>query len=234
MTKSKVLHLLAITTVLVVISVIGSGVLAISGALGEEPAASMAQWLQLAQAQPRPNQRPAPPPARGGETAQQTPAAPPPTTPPAAAAAPAPPVRTETIVYDNWTVTCRDTVTGNVKKTCSATFQMTNQERNQVIFTWLLGRNAEGALVSVMQVPTGILIQRGVEFKIGNGAMKKLNFVMCDSQRCEASIQMDDALTKEMAAAQTAVATIFTPDGKGINFNMNPKGIDKAIGSIPR
>ena len=228
--SSKARHPVAITTALGAISLAGLAIFAVTDARVEElknGAAEIGRLVQFAQAQPK-HQQPAPatPAARTSAAAAAA--------PPAAAAPSAAPIRTETIVYDNWTVSCRDIVSDKVKKACSATFQMTSQERNAVIFTWLIGRNNEGALVSVMQVPTGIIIPRGVELKIGNGAVKKLSFVTCDQQRCEASIQMDDALTKEMTAAQAATATIFTPDGKGINFNMIPKGIDKAIGSIPR
>ena len=49
----------------------------------------------------------------------------------AGAAQPAGPVRTETITYDMWTVSCRDTPDGKTKKICSATLSMQVEQQNQ-------------------------------------------------------------------------------------------------------
>jgi invasion protein IalB len=226
MQKKYLLSIVATVCVLVVSAV---AAVLMSDAYGENSGDRQKDRALVAQAQPRPKAAPAapaqaPPPA----PAQAAPSAP-------AQAAPAQaPVRTETVVYDNWTVSCVDSVDGSVKKTCSAKFQMFDQERKAVVFVWLIGRNPEGTLFSVMQTPTGVLVQKGVELKIGSGAARTMPFVFCGPQHCEASLPMDDALAKEMAAAQAVTATLFTPDGKALNFNLVPKGIDKAIASANR
>ena len=45
---------------------------------------------------------------------------------------------------------------------------------------------------------------------------------------------MDEALIKEVSSAGTAVATIYSTDGRNINFNMPIKGIDKALAAVGR
>jgi invasion protein IalB len=155
---------------------------------------------------------------------------------PAVPAAPAAPQRTETITYDNWMVTCRDTVDGTTKtkKTCSAVLKLIEKDRNAVVFVWFIGHNAAGALLSVMQVPTGVLIQKGIEVKVDKGEARKLEYNSCTTQNCEATLVMVPAFDKQLIAGQTAVATIYAVDGRGINFNVPLKGIDKAIASIGR
>jgi invasion protein IalB len=158
-------------------------------------------------------------------------AAPAPTSAPTPATAAA---RTETIVYDSWTVTCRDTVDKSSKKRCSASFQVIEQKQRQVLLTWIIGRTDSGVLMTLMQTPTGVQIQQGVDLKLGEGAVRKLNYVACLPQRCEASINMDEALIKEASSAGNAVATIYSTDGRNINFNMPIKGIDKALAALGR
>jgi len=156
------------------------------------------------------------------------------------AAPPAPPVsqRTETINYDNWTVTCREAIEGPTKgkKVCSAVLRVSDQSQKNIVFVWLIARNQAGALLTVAQIPTGVLIQKGVELKVGNGKARTLSYNACTTQNCEASITMDDAFNKELIAGQTAevTATIYATSGQAINFNFPIKGIDKAIGAIGR
>jgi invasion protein IalB len=195
---------------------VASGLLLIAGVAAADPfppvATRSAHHPRLAQA-------PAPAPA--------TPAAP---------AAPTAPQRTETITYDNWTVTCRDTVEGTTrtKKVCSALLKLIEKDRNAVVFVWFIGHNTAGALLSVMQVPTGVLIQKGVEVKIDKAEARKLDYNSCTTQNCEASVVMVPAFDKQLIAGQTAVVTIVAVDGRGINFTIPLKGIDKAIASIGR
>src|SRR5262245_13941259 len=72
-----------------------------------------------------------------------------------AAAAPAVPPRTETIVYDSWTVTCHEG--GTVKKTCLATLQVLDKDR-KVLLRWQIGFDKTSRLTTAIDVPTGLLV----------------------------------------------------------------------------
>ncbi len=150
---------------------------------------------------------------------------------PAVAPAPVAPQRTETSVQDSWTVMCQE-MPGASKKTCSATLQVIDGEKKQVLFGWVIGKTPEGALTAVFQTPTGILVQRGVELKIGEGAARKINFVACTSLRCEAATALDDALIKEASLTPNVAATIYLVDGRSVNYKMNIKGFDKAVAAV--
>ena len=133
-------------------------------------------------------------------------------------------------------MTCREALGGASKsnKACSAILQVVDQKQNSVIFSWIIGRNAEGALVTVLQSPTGILIQKGVELKIDNGKARLLNYSACITQHCESTLVMDDSFNREAIAGQNATATIYGTDGQGININFPLKGIAQAMESIGR
>lgn len=164
------------------------------------------------------------PSSRGASPAAQQPAAP--------AAPPVAPERVETIKYDAWTVTCRDTVEKSSKRTCTGIMQVIEQKSRRVLLAWVIGRDNQGVLRTVMQTPTGVQIPKGVELKLGKAPMRTLPFTACEPQRCDASVAMDDAMVKEAMASQEAVATIVATDGRGINFNMPIKGIDKVFAAI--
>jgi invasion protein IalB len=160
--------------------------------------------------------------------------------PAGAPGAPSAPIRTETITYDAWTVSCRDTMDGKTKKICSAVLPMVAQQQGQRVNlgAWLIARNNQGALLSVIQTPQvdiGVLITKGVELKLGDAKPRKINYVNCGPQRCEASIPMDEPTIKEMSAAASgsAVITFWKADGADFSINIQSlRGIDKAITAV--
>jgi invasion protein IalB len=177
------------------------------------------------------------------EAQSKNPAAAAPGTPPSAQ--PAPP-RSETIVYDSWTVTCHEG--GTAKKSCLATLQVLDKDRRQVLLRWQIGFDNASRLTTAFDVPTGLLvtddktqtrssgisIKQGVELKLGDRPVRNVAFRICDTQRCEASTPIDDAFLKDAGTATTATATVYTADGRAVPFVMQLKGIDKALASVRR
>lgn len=152
--------------------------------------------------------------------------------PPSAATTPSAPERMETITYDNWTVSCRDTVDKASKKICSGTLQVIDQKSRQVLMAWLVGRDNRGALRTVIQTPTGVQIPKGLELKLGKATKRTLPFTACEPQRCEASVAIDEGMIKDATAASEVTATIYAVDGRAINFNLMIKGIDQVFAAI--
>lgn len=153
--------------------------------------------------------------------------------PAAAPAQPAPPQpqRTEILPYDNWTLTCQDFAEGPNRRVCSATLRVQNQS-NQVLFAWTVGLNAEKKLVSVFQVPSGVLVEPGVQLKLAGGAQRKIPFVACEPGRCEATLAMDDRLIREVTASESVEATVQGTNGKGVQFKFPVKGFDRAVAGV--
>jgi len=154
--------------------------------------------------------------------------------------APSQPVRTETITYDAWTVSCRDTADGKTKKVCSATLPMVMAQQNQAVplGAWIIGRNNEGGLVSVVQTPqinVGVMVSKGIELKLGNANPHSISYSACNPQRCEGILTMNEAVTRSMIAASNdpAVITFWKADGDKFAITIQSiKGIDKAISAI--
>ena len=142
------------------------------------------------------------------------------------------PRRTETITYGAWVVTCSDTIEKNSKKTCSGILEVVEQKQRRVLLAWIIGRDPQGTLRTVIQTPTGVRIANGVVLKLGKGPQRTLPYTACESQRCEASMAMDDAMIKDALASHETVLTIVTIDGRDINFKMDIGGIDKVFADL--
>jgi invasion protein IalB len=142
--------------------------------------------------------------------------------------------RAETIVDDNWTVTCAETDQGGAKRQCSAILKIAESDKNgaqRVIFTWVIGRQDE-KLISALAMPSGDLIPPGVELKIGDKETRKLGYSLCQPDHCEALLPPEDPLVKSLDAAATAEVTVYSVDGAGVKFTVNMKGFTQALADL--
>jgi invasion protein IalB len=141
------------------------------------------------------------------------------------------PQRFETTIYGPWRVICQKPADAP-KKVCTANLRVYDQKRQRVLLIWAISRNAEGALVLLLQTPTGVQVREGVELKLGNGPAHRLKYVACMPRHCQASITLDAALVKQAMGANDATASITLLNGRAVQFNMSIKGIDKALGAL--
>lgn len=137
------------------------------------------------------------------------------------------PRRIETTVFDSWTVTCGENEAG--KKNCNAVLRVIDNESGNVVLVWLVAKDANNKLASAMQTPTGIQLANGVSLKLGAAAARKLAYVNCMPNHCEAVAPLDAAFLKEINAATEASATITLVDGRTAEFKFPLKGATEAI-----
>ena len=142
--------------------------------------------------------------------------------------------RAETIVDDNWTVTCALTDQSGAKKQCSAILRIAQTDKNgaqHIVFSWVLGHQ-DGKLESILSVPSGVLIQPGVEVKIGDKETRKLIYSLCQPDHCESVLPLDEMMVKGLSAAATTEVTIYAVNGATAKFTVNMKGFAQAIADL--
>ncbi len=140
--------------------------------------------------------------------------------------------KTETSKAGNWLVTCVDFVGGEPKRACTAKLQILQKKSHRVAFIWEIGVTREHKVISVMHVPTGILIAPGIELRLGKDALRKLNFQACAPAECTAEFAVDPKLIREISANKSVEATIVAVNGSRVKFTINPEGIEKAYQQI--
>jgi invasion protein IalB len=153
---------------------------------------------------------------------------------PAASSEPAKIRRAETIVDDNWTVTCAQTDQGDAKRICSALLRIVETDKagaQRVVFTWLVGHQ-EGKLASAISVPTGVQIPPGMEIKIGDKEAVKIGYSICAPDHCEAMLPLEETAIKSLSASPTTEVTIRAINGAEAKFTVNMKGFVQALEDI--
>ncbi len=153
---------------------------------------------------------------------------------PAAPAEPAKIRRSETIVDDNWTVTCAQTDQAESKRLCSAALKIAETDKagaQRIVFTWVIGHQ-EGKLASAISVPSGVQIPPGVEIQIGDKEVRKVGYSICMPDHCEALLPLEETVIKSLSAAPTTAITIRAVNGAEAKFTVNMKGFAQALADI--
>lgn len=141
------------------------------------------------------------------------------------------PIRTETTVYDRWMVTCQERLSSDPKKSCTAALRVLDQNK-QLVILWQLDRTADGKLAFIMQTPTGVMVQRGIDLNIGDKKIGQFAYNACVPQNCEADGSIEDPLIKTLTAASDMMVTIHAKDGRDVHFKFPLAGIDKAVAAV--
>jgi invasion protein IalB len=142
--------------------------------------------------------------------------------------------RAETIVDDNWTVTCAVTDEVGAKRQCSAVLRIAQTDSKgakRVVFAWVLGRQ-NGKLTSAISIPSGVRIPPGVEVKIGDKETRKLGFSMCEPDHCEALLPLDEPVLKSLSAAAATELSVIAVNGAVAKFTVNMKGFAQAVADL--
>lgn len=154
---------------------------------------------------------------------------------PAPATPPAPvPVKTETLNFDSWSVTCQEFVEPKPKRACVAQVRVTQSQNGQIVLLWTLGYRDDGQMEGLLRVPTGVAIRQGIDLKVGAGAVRKLDYATCEPAFCTASSAMDATHMKELAAAETVQFVVYGSNGQNLKLDLPLKGTDKALAALKR
>ena len=146
--------------------------------------------------------------------------------------APSPPVRTEIVRFDGWSVTCNEFAEANRKRHCVAQMQVQPNNASQVVMTWSIAINDNKQFVMAIQTPTGVMIAPGVKLKLEKAAERTVAYESCDSGQCIATQVIDGNLLHDLNAAATAQVTMQANNGNQVNLSFSIKGADKALAHL--
>lgn len=140
---------------------------------------------------------------------------------------------TTTSQHGGWTVSC--TSAGEpVQKTCSAQFRVVSKENNNaLVLVWLIGRNAEGKLLTEFATPSDIMIKPGVAVSLDDTAIGVAEFMSCTSnQGCRAALELTPKLARDLKQAKKANVGITLLNGKLLQIGVDINGIEQVLAEL--
>ena len=149
-----------------------------------------------------------------------------------AAAAPAPQITK----FGDWAVRC-DMVPGAdgaaSSKVCHAFIEIAAKETNKRVLLVGIGpRPNEDGYFLLAVAPLGLVLPKGIGFKVDEGEGFAVPFFTCIPQGCQTSVPLDDARVKEIRSGKALTVHVMDMQRGEISIPVSLSGVSAALDSL--
>ncbi|MCP4384591.1 MAG: hypothetical protein GY798_24790, partial [Hyphomicrobiales bacterium] len=115
---------------------------------------------------------------------------------------------------------------------CALSQRLTQNETGTVVFVWTIARDPEGKIVSIWEMPTGLLVDQGVAIDIGAEKPLVIPYRACDPRQCQAAANLGEPFVKELVAAEKVSVSVVATNGQRVAFSLSVKGLEEALAAL--
>ncbi|MBX9757308.1 MAG: invasion associated locus B family protein [Beijerinckiaceae bacterium] len=151
-----------------------------------------------------------------------------------AAAAETEVLKSETTKIRAWTVNCVTMNDAVRSRRCAARLTVTREGVTGPLLAWEIVLNPQRAIISALQIPTGVLIEPGIELRAGGTSVWRARVTACEPARCVAGFRTDEQMVRTFAANPRLEAVVKDLTGKDLVIALDVTGIDEAYATLTR
>jgi len=151
---------------------------------------------------------------------------------PAAAANQPPPAKVAGS-FGNWTLLC-GTETGDEKERCSLVLPLVETKTQKLVFRVIVTYGPQGNLVLRVDGPTGVALQRGIEFSPDTKKTYRMPFQTCLPMGCKALLLISDDLKKELVGSKQGAITVYALNGKAVQTVTAMTGFAQGLAALDK
>jgi len=116
--------------------------------------------------------------------------------------------------FGNWTLLCGKAQ--DEKERCSLVMPLVEKESQKLVFRVIVTYGPQDRLILRVDSPTGVALQRGLEFSPDTQKIYRMAFQTCLPMGCKALLLMPDDLKKELSTAKEGSITVYALNGKAV------------------
>lgn len=132
--------------------------------------------------------------------------------------------------FGGWTLLCGKE--GKTKERCSLVLPLVETKSQKLVFRVIVTYGPKGKLVLRVDGPTGIALQRGIEFSPDTKKIYRMPFQTCLPMGCKALLIVSDDMRKELAASSKGTITVFALNGKAVQTVADLSGFAKGLAAL--
>jgi invasion protein IalB len=135
--------------------------------------------------------------------------------------------------HGDWETRC-ETPPGAAYEQCAIVLSVVDQERpNLTLVVIVLNTADRKARLLRVIAPLGVLLPPGIDLKIDDQDMGRLNFLQCLANGCVAQVAMDDKLLDKLKTGKSATLGLFQTPEQGIGVPAPLAGFKEAYEQLP-
>jgi invasion protein IalB len=127
----------------------------------------------------------------------------------------APPAKIEAN-FGQWSLVCTEPKTKEEKPTCSLVQALVERDSNKLVFRVTVAYGPKGNLVLRIDGPTGVALQKGLEFSPDEVKTYRMPFQTCLPRGCSAVLVVADDLRQDLQKSQKGSITVYALSGQAV------------------
>jgi invasion protein IalB len=146
--------------------------------------------------------------------------------------------------YGQWALVCgKPKESKDAKESCSLVQALVERDSQKLVFRIILSYGPQGKLLLRVDGPTGIALQRGIEFSTGADAaadkaeaskVYRLPFQTCVAQGCRALLVVPEEMKAEIQNSGKGTLRVFTLDGRAVQTATDFSGFTEGLAALDK
>jgi invasion protein IalB len=135
--------------------------------------------------------------------------------------------------FGSWTLLCgKEDKNKKIKERCSLVLPLVEKNTQKLVFRVIVTYGPKGNLVLRVDGPTGVALQRGVEFSPDTKKIYRMPFQTCLPIGCKALLLVSDDLRKELVESSKGAITVYALNGKAVQTIATLSGFAKGLAAL--
>jgi invasion protein IalB len=132
--------------------------------------------------------------------------------------------------FGQWALVCDK----DGKDPCSLVQALVQRESQKLVFRLTLAYGPKGNLVLRVDGPTGVALQKGLEFSPDAIKIYRLPYQACNPQQCSAVLVVPDDLKQELTKSQKSTITVYALNGQALQAVAELTGFSDGLAALDK
>jgi invasion protein IalB len=136
--------------------------------------------------------------------------------------------------FGQWGLVCSQPKAKAEPQTCSLVQALVQRDSQKLVFRVTVAYGPKGNLLLQIDSPTGVALQRGLEFSPGEVKIYRLPFQTCMPRGCSALLLMEDDLKQDLQKAEKGTITVYALGGQPVRALAELKGFAEGLAALDK
>jgi invasion protein IalB len=136
--------------------------------------------------------------------------------------------------FGQWSLICTEPKTKEEKASCSLVQALVERDTNKLVFRVTVAYGPKGNLVLRIDGPTGVALQKGLEFSPDEAKTYRMPFQTCLPRGCSAVLVIADDLKQDLQKAQNGSITVYALGGQAVRAPTQLAGFADGLAALDK
>ena len=136
--------------------------------------------------------------------------------------------------FGQWALVCAEAKSKDDTPPCNLVQALVEKATQKLVFRVSVGYGPKGNLILRIDGPTGVALQKGLEFSPGAVKIYRLPFQTCVPQGCSAVLLVGDDLKQDLQTSDKGTITVYALNGQAVQAPTQLAGFADGLAALEK